>query len=254
MTMRTTVLTAIYCALFPALVFAQPGNTSKDLADQVPPDHIHSENIIDPVYGINIYEGLNFALEGDSTRDCKGYACQAWVEDFYESGQLLHRGYYLDGQLKVYKNYYPDGQLEREFKAIDNYRSLMRKYYRSGTLKSEVRYIEGSAIKWTDYFENGKIEYHEEYHKSFNYHLKREKYNAEGKTEEFFEMVDRKKLIFDQKEFHTNGQTSEEGQLRYDKNIFDFYRIGKWLFYDESGKLIKEIIYNKGTIQKEKEY
>ena len=229
-------------------------STSATLADQVPDDGKYDETIIDPVYGINIYENLNFQLEGDSVRNCEGYACQAWVEDHWENGALMHRGYYMDGQLKVYKNYYPNGAMEREFKALDTYRCLMIKYYDTGVMKSEVKYVEGSAIRWSDYFPDGTLEYHEEYHKSFNYHLKREKYGKGGVPEEIFECVNRKKLIFDQKEYHTNGQLKEGGQLEYDNDMFDFQRIGKWMYYDENGNLMKEEWYNNGSVHKEKEY
>jgi len=230
-------------------------STSQQLENQVPRENLRkASEIIDSVYGITIYERLNVALDGDSLRNCKGYACQAWVEDFYEDGTMAHRGYYINGMLKVYKNFYPNGKLEREFKSIDNYRSLMRKYYADGTLKSEVKYVEGSAISWSDYFPDGKLEYHEEYHKSFNYHLKREKYNANGNQEEYFELVDKRKLIFDQKEYHASGKVKEAGQVHYDNEMFDFVRIGKWSFYGEDGSLKREEWYNKGTIQKEKDY
>src|SRR5689334_12695522 len=69
--------------------------------------------VYDSTYGINIYEALNMNTGGDSTRnDVKGYALQGWMEDFYPDGKVLHKGYYIDGQLKAYKNFYPNGQLE----------------------------------------------------------------------------------------------------------------------------------------------
>ena len=90
-----------------------------------------------------LYEPLNMVLAGDSVRMENGYAVNNWKEDFYDDGTLLHRGYYIDGQLKVYKNYYPNGQIEREFKNIDGFRSLQKKFYADGILKSEVKYMGG---------------------------------------------------------------------------------------------------------------
>jgi len=235
--------------------FAQTGGTTNELANQVPKKPIYDDSIIDPVYGINIYDRLNLHLEADSIRQgLNGYAVQAWIEDHYANGNLLHRGYYIDGQLQVYKNYYPNGQLEREFKSIDNYRSLMRKYYPNGILKSEVRYVEGSALEWTDYFNDGTVEYQEVFHKSFSYHLKRAQYKKSGQPSELFELINKKKLIFSQQEFHDNGQLKEAGELHYDKNIFDFYRIGKWSVYDTSGNLVKDMWYDDGEVTKEKIY
>ena len=224
------------------------------LAAQLPKKLTYSEEVVDPIYGIELYEALNFALEGDSVRNCDGYACQAWVEDFYDNGAVIHKGYYLDGQLKVYKNFYPNGQMEREFKALDSFRSIMRKYWSNGTLKSEVRYVEGNAIKWTDYYEDGQVEYHEEYNKGFDYHIERKSYFKNGKPQELFTLDNRKKLIFIQQEYYENGTMKTNGTIKYDSQIFDFYKVGKWLYYDENGNLTREETYVKGNLDKEKVY
>ena len=67
---------------------------------QIKSDVKYSEDIIDEVYGITIYEPLNLGLSADSVRMENGYAVNNWKEDYYESGQLLHKGYYIEGQLK----------------------------------------------------------------------------------------------------------------------------------------------------------
>ncbi len=224
------------------------------LVAQLPTTLAYGEDVVDPVYGIQIYEALNFQLGGDSIRNCDGYACQAWVEDFYKDGSVIHKGYYLDGQVKVYKNFYPNGQVEREFKNLDQFRSLMRKYYKNGTLKSEVRYVEGNAIKWTDYYESGQVEYSEEYNKGFDYHLERKSFYKNGKPQELFELDNRKKLLFTQQEFFDNGQMKSDGMIKYDQSIFDFYKVGKWMYYDENGNLTKDEVYSKGMVQKENVY
>ena len=65
------------------------------------------EAVIDEKFGIQIYEPLNIMLGKDTIRnDENGYAANGFIEDFYTSGQLLHKGFYVDGQLKLYKNYY----------------------------------------------------------------------------------------------------------------------------------------------------
>ena len=80
-------------------------------------DSVFYVAMIDSVYGINKYEDLNQRLGGDSVRnDKKGYAAIGWIKDFYPNGKVLHKGYYIEGQLKIYKNYFPNGQLERQFR------------------------------------------------------------------------------------------------------------------------------------------
>src|SRR4051812_15041222 len=80
---------------------------------QVPvPNKYDAAKVIDPDYGITMYEKLNFYTGGDSVRnDKKGYACQGWLEDVYETGTDIHKGFYEDGHLKVYKNFFPNGNV-----------------------------------------------------------------------------------------------------------------------------------------------
>ena len=62
--------------------------------------------IVDPDYGIIRYNKLVQSIGGDSLRYTKdGYNAQGWQEDFYVSGKTLHKGYYVDGSIKIFKNY-----------------------------------------------------------------------------------------------------------------------------------------------------
>ena len=221
---------------------------------QMPKVVSYNVSMIDPVYGIEIYEPLNYQLGGDSVRNKDGYGCEAWVEDFYESGELLHKGFYHEGRLKVYKNFYPNGKLEREFKNLDNFRTLMRKYYKDGTLKSEVKYVDGTPIKWSDYYESGDLEYFEEYHRSFAYHLAKKSYYKNGSPSDIFEIVNKKKLEFSERSYYETNKLKSDGIVKYDKEALDFYKTGTWSFYDENGKLTREETYNRGTLVKEKAY
>src|ERR1035437_5530701 len=110
-------------------------------------------DVYDSAYGINIYDKLNMNIGGDSVRnDAKGYALQGWMEDYYPNKQLLHKGYYIDGQLKAYKNYFPSGQLEREFKMTDLSKSSMTVYFKDGKMRSNISYAGGNPVKEEDYY------------------------------------------------------------------------------------------------------
>ncbi len=213
--------------------------TSK-LDKQIKKKKTYSEDVIDEVYGITMYEKLNPMLDGDSTRMCSGYACNGWVTDKYDNGNIIHKGYYVDGQLKVYKNFYPDGTLEREFKGVNTFSALSKLFYPSGTIKSEVKYVEATPMVWSDYYENGQLEYYEEYHKSFDYHIAKRSYYKDGKPESLFEMVNKKKLEYTQNDFYSAGAKKLEGVLIYDKKIYDYRKIGTWKFYTESGSVEKK--------------
>ena len=214
----------------------------------------YSENIIDEVYGITIYEPLNLGLSPDSVRMENGYAVNNWKQDYYESGQLLHKGYYIEGQLKVYKNYYPDGTLERDFKNIDGFRSKCALYYPSGKIKSEIVYLNGSAISWTDYYDNGNMEYLEEFDKNFLYHIAKKSYYKTGQIESLFELISKKKLQFVTYEYFLNGSKKMEGTLKYDMNRYDYYKTGTWIYYNEGGDETKHETYSDGKVVKTKKF
>jgi antitoxin component YwqK of YwqJK toxin-antitoxin module len=241
--MRTILLLSVLATS--SLAIAQ-----KTFKDQLPEKPVYTADIVDEQYGILLYEPMNMVLAGDSIRLVNGYAAQNWIEDYYDNGTLLHKGYYIDGLLKVYKNYYPDGTLERSFVNIDGYRAKSTLYYQNGSIKSEVQYNEGAAQVWTDFFDNGNIEYYEEYHKSMLYHIAKKSYYKSGQAESLFEMVDKKKLGYTQNDFYENGTKSVAGTLKYDKDAYDYFRTGKWFYFNESGKPIKDEEYTDGKLTK----
>ncbi len=211
------------------------------------------EAVVDSKYGITMYEPLNMMLGNDSIRNDKnGYAANGFIEDYYTTGQLLHKGFYVDGQLKVYKNYYPNGNLERSFRMVDIKKSKMTLYYKDGTIKSDIIYDESEALKWQDFYPNGVLEYIEEYHKSFQYYLKKANYFEDGTPENVLVLTSKKKLIFSQKYYYKNGQVKEEGEIKYNKATFDYEKIGTWTFYDETGKPTKQQKYASGKLHSEK--
>lgn len=221
---------------------------------QLPAKPVYTASIVDPVYGITLYEPLNMALAGDSVRMVGGYVAQNWIEDHYEDGALLHKGYYIDGQLKVYKNFYPDGTVERNFVNVDGYRSKVTIYYPNGNIKSQVVYKDGAAQVWTDYYNNGNIEYYEEYNKNMMYHVAKRSYYESGQAESLFELVDKKKLDYTQNDFYSNGKKRLAGTLKYDKDAYDYFRTGKWIYFNEGGSPTKDEVYQDGKLLKSNTY
>jgi antitoxin component YwqK of YwqJK toxin-antitoxin module len=209
---------------------------------QIPePKKYNAAKVIDPDYGIKMYEKLNFQTGGDSVRnDKKGYACQGWVEDFYDTGDLIHRGYYEDGHLTLYKNFFPNGKVERSFIVTGYKKSTMQIYYNDGKIKSDILYFETNPQVWTDYYNNGQIEYTEENAKNMEYLIFRKSYSQDGKPQEIFELVNPKKKIYSMKEYYENGNIKGEGQMIFNTSMVDYQKDGTWTVYDEKGKAIKE--------------
>jgi antitoxin component YwqK of YwqJK toxin-antitoxin module len=214
----------------------------------------YDRSIIDSTYGITMYEKLNVVLGGDSTRNCNGYGCNGWVEDYYTTGQLLHKGYYQQGQLKTYKNFYPNGQLERSFKAIDDYRSSLKVYYENGQPKSDVVYDDQNVIMWTDYYSNGQIEFVENYNRSGEVYISKKSFYENGKPETLLELVSSKKMLYSSKEYHSNGNVREEGSVVYNPDMLDYQKIGTWKIYKEDGNPKGEQTYINGRLDNEKMY
>ena len=207
--------------------------------------------VYDSTYGITVYDALNMATGGDSTRnDAKGYATQGWIEDYYPDGKVMHKGYYIDGQLKAYKNYYPNGQTEREFKMVDLSRSGMSVFYDDGKTRSNITYITTNAVKEEDYFRSGQLGYIEEYDKKCVYYLQRKFYNQSGKPSSLLELVDEKRKIYTSKEYYDNGNIKEEGQILFSEAMGDYQKNGKWKFYNDNGILKEERTFSKGEEQK----
>ncbi|MFZ5552063.1 MAG: toxin-antitoxin system YwqK family antitoxin [Bacteroidota bacterium] len=223
-----------------------PALSQLNLKRQIPEKKVFDTSVVDPEYGIMLYEPLNFQLKGDSVRMCGTYACQSWVEDVYTTGALLHKGFYIDGQLKTYKNYYPNGNIERDFRAVDNYRSSAKLYYENGQLKSEIRYNDGDTEFWVDYNEKGIKVYEEQSVKSMEYLEFRNFYFDSGSPDKLMILKDKKKLNYTYQEYHSNGKLKIDGHKLYDTNRFEYVNHGTWKYYDESGNLVKEELWEKG--------
>lgn len=213
-----------------------------------------ASEITDSIFGITIYEKLNLMLGGDSIRVEKGYACQGWVTDYYQSNKILHKGYYVDGKLKIYKNYYENGMLERSFKVSDAKRGFMQINFYDGKLKSEIDYFEGNPQRWKDFYNNGQLEFIEEYNKKMDYCIQRKSFMENGNPISVFELTDQRKKIYSKKEYYENGKIKEEGSLMFNPNSVDYQKEDIWKNYNEKGKLISEDIYVNGGLTKSTRY
>ncbi len=212
-----------------------------------------AEDILDSIYGITMYEKLNPRLGGDSIRNGNdGHAAEGFIEDYYTNNQLLHKGYYTEGQLKLYKNYYPNGNMERNFRQIDLKKSKMILYYPNGKIKSEIVYIDDQPLKWTDYYPNGNPEYYEENNKTFEYYVKQISYYKNGSPKKALELTNKKRLEYTETEYYPDGKIKSQGMVIFNRAVFDYQRKGKFVYYDPNGTPVKEEFYANGVLEKEK--
>lgn len=212
------------------------------------PVRLKADEVVDSRYGIRLYQSLVARLSGDSIRHCKGYACSGWVKDYYTTGKILHKGYYLDGQITSYTNYYPNGQIERVFRELDDLRAISKMYYPSGKLKSEVKYRKDSPIRWRDYYENGTLEYEEELKPKHGYYSKQISYYEDGTVKSALTLEKKRKLLFSKIEYYPSGQVKSKGTLLYNMSYFDYQRKGTWQYFNEDGSLEKSEKYVNGKL------
>jgi antitoxin component YwqK of YwqJK toxin-antitoxin module len=211
------------------------------------------EEVYDSAVGISMYEKLNFPMGGDSIRNNpKGYAAQGTWEDYYKNGAVLHTGYYVEGQLRTYKNFYPDGKPEREFRQLDYFRNQMTLWYPDGKVRSDIIYYQGTEESTHEYYPNGNPEIAEEFSKKCEYLEFRTFYYENGKTQSDLQIADKKRKRYYLKEYYENGNLQNEGSMQYYAEIDNFMKEGTWKVYDESGKLIAEQEFVRGQMTEEK--
>ena len=209
-----------------------------------------ANEIIDIDYGIMMYNKLVPMMSGDSVRYTKeGVKAQNYQEDYYVSGKLLHKGFYADGAIKVFKNYYENGQLERSFSSTDVKRGKLEIFYENGIVKSTIDYFLGNPQNQYDFFKNGTPEYIEENDKNIEYLYKRNSFFESGLPSSIFELVDKKSKTYIKKEYYENGRLKEEGTMIFRKDLGDYQKEGNWTYYNEIGAIIKTEKFLKGEQQ-----
>lgn len=224
---------------------------SQKFSDQVPQlKRYTAAQVIDPDYGIIIFNRMAPSIGGDSLRYTKdGYNAQGWQEDFYMSGKLLHKGFYADGYIKIFKNFYENGIVERNLTVVDAKRSKLEIYYEDGKVRSTINYFDGNTQNQYDFFKNGSPEYIEENDKDIEFLYKRNSFFENGLPESMFELIDKKTKKYTKKEFYENGRVKEEGAMYFRKDVGDYQKEGVWTYYDTKGNAIKTEKYHSGQIE-----
>jgi antitoxin component YwqK of YwqJK toxin-antitoxin module len=206
-----------------------------------------ASQIIDPEKGITLYDNLNANLGGKNVRyDEDNNLVQGWVEDYYENGAVLHRGYYLDGQLRTFKNFYDNGKLERRYKSSNWRRSKMKTYFSTGEVRSKIAYYKNKQQKTETFYVNGKQQDIEQKNRFAQYYIMTKSFFEDGKVKSVFQLVDKTNFTYNKTEYYANGAVREQGAMKYDtaKNVY--LKEGHWKRFDESGKVIAEQTFAAG--------
>lgn len=142
-----------------------------------------------------------------------------WVTTYYENGNVKDSSYqFKKGRLIQIKTWYKGGKIS----SINDYKSanlmgIVKLFYENGVVRDSGLVVNGLAEgKVVKRFENGQIQ--------FITHMKKNKPHGF------------------QQAFYDNGQVKLEVYMK------DNLAHGELKEYDESGKLIRHAIYNKGAL------
>jgi len=212
--------------------------SAQRFADQVPQTKRYiQKDIVDPVEGIKMYNRLVEAIGGDSINyDKAGYNLQGWNEDYYMSGKLLHRGYYIDGRAIVFKNFFENGQCERTVVNPDPLHCNIDVFFENGKQRKQTNYYNGLPHKLYEFFENGLPKYTEENEKEMKYLTLKKSWYDNGQMQDVLELTDVKNKKYTQKYFYENGQIKSEGPMVLSIDGKTYVKDGVWSLYDSNGK------------------
>jgi len=239
MSPRNKYILILLSVLFSEITFAQR------FADQVPQIRRYNQkDIVDSLDGIIMYNRLLEAIGGDSiTYNKAGYNLQGWNEDFYMSGKLLHRGYYIDGKAIVFKNFFENGQCERTVVNPDPLHCNVDIYYEDGKQRRQLNYYNGLPQKRYDFYSNGLPKYAEENEKEMKYLTLKKNWYSNGQMQNVTELTDPKNKKYVYKSYYLSGQIKEEGTLVLSADG-SYAKDGIWHLYDSTGKNKKTEKYN----------
>ncbi|MDI9342498.1 MAG: hypothetical protein QM534_18145 [Sediminibacterium sp.] len=228
-------LICLIICLFGCVTFGQR------FAEQIPQLKKYKQSeVLDSVKGIDIFDRLVEALGGDSVKFNKqGYNVQGWSEEYYQNGAILHKGYYVDGKIKVFKNYYENGQLERTFINPDPLHAILHLYFENGQPKRRITYYNGKPQKLYEFYENGLPKLTEEKEKDLKYPLLRKEWFSDGQIYKELEINDLKEKQYKASIYYPNGQLKERGNYKLGHDGNSLEKTGHWQYYDEKGKKIK---------------
>jgi antitoxin component YwqK of YwqJK toxin-antitoxin module len=207
-------------------------------ADQVPQvKRYNQKELVDSVEGIKIFNKLIESIGGDSVKYNKsGYNLQGWNEDYYSNGKILHRGYYVDGKLVVFKNFFENGQCERSVVNPDPMRCNVEVFYEDGKQRKQVNYYNGLPQKKYEFYSNGFPKYVEENDKDMKYVTVKKSWYSNGQMENALELTDVKTKKYELKTYYQSGGVKEEGTLILSSDGKEYRKDGVWHFYDHDGK------------------
>ena len=221
---------------FPGALQAQKKKQKNQINKTEEKRYLQAE-VLDSIGEISMYNKLIPSLHGDSIRRFpNGEKLQGWKEDHYKNGNLLHKGFYRDGQLNLFKNYWENGKMERVMAVIDSSHTNLEVYYESGNQRRQIIYYKGRIKRYSEFYPNNLLKHTEEYDEGSGLLLKKKTWFANGQIESELFLQDQKSKKYKLNTYHSNGKLAESGIQFPAKGGDGFVRSGTWTIQDSTGK------------------
>lgn len=206
-------------------------------------------------YYVGQYPVKSFVIYDDSVRMVKAITpyLGPWIHGnsmtLYENGVVESKLVYWKGIIINGVWFYPSGKKMVDITGDTTGYVHWNYYYENGTPKKDVYTFKEGLIHVIEYCEDGKKKEENYYDKQFNYLS----YYCSGRKNEQGIKDKHGTFIGLYIHWYENGRLAEKGHYVVKKetlNSTETVKDGKWIYYDENGKLLKTEKYKKGKLVK----
>lgn len=181
----------------------------------------------------------------DTLRLQNNSLAQGWIEDYYSSGELKHRGFYKNGKLLLYKNYFISGICAQVLTSSDPLNHTIDTYFANGFLNEQKIYFNSQLKKCTEYFENGNVKSKTEFERENKLIIYKKVWYSNGLLKSEMKLTDKVSKTYTERNYHDNGLLKEEGSLLISLDNKSYKRNGVWNTYDRTGRGLKSLTFNQ---------
>lgn len=191
------------------------------------------------------YSLLAEFLAIDTLRYQNTSLAQGWLEDYYPSGELKHKGFYKNGKLLLYKNYFVSGICSQALTSSDPLNHCIETFYPNGFLNEQKIYFNSQLKKCSEYFENGCVKSKTEFDRENKLIIYKKVWYSNGLLKSEMKLTDYLTKTYSEKNYYDNGLLREEGNLLISLDNKSYKKNGVWNTYDRTGRGLKTLTFNQ---------
>lgn len=207
--------------------------------------HAQQTTLTSDIYVNATYSLLAEFLGADTLRFQNNNLAQGWIEDYYSSGELKHKGFYKNGKLLLYKNYFINGICAQALTSNDPLNHSIETFYPNGFLNEQKIYFNSQLKRCIEYFENGNVESKTEFDRESKLIVYKKAWYSNGQLKSELKLTDKTTKTYSEKNYHDNGLLKEEGNLLISLDNKSYKKKGVWNTYDRTGRGLKTFTFKQ---------